>query len=96
MAYILAKVFSRPLQEIRSFNDRRTVIIISARALVMRYVPVLRTELHIKPSVEFYPKFISVKALRSLLKNMRKRAPHFCCCFCSEESATQLSYYETN
>ncbi len=49
-----AKVFSCPLWEIRSFNDRRITITLSARALIMLFVPVLGATLHIRPSVECY------------------------------------------
>lgn len=54
LAYILAKVFSYPLWEIRSFNGRRITIAISARAMVLLLAPVLGVTLHIKPSVECY------------------------------------------
>lgn len=50
----IAKVFSYPLWEIRSFNDRRITMTHTARALVMQSVSILGTTLHIKPSVECY------------------------------------------
>lgn len=37
----IAKVFSYPLWEIRSFNDRRITMTHTARALVMRFAPSL-------------------------------------------------------
>ena len=52
--YIFAKVFSCPLWEIRSFNDRGITMALSARALVMWFTPVLGAALHIRPSVECY------------------------------------------
>ena len=50
----ISEVFSCPLWEIRSFNDRRITITLSARALIMRFVSFLGATLHIKPSVECY------------------------------------------